>query len=131
MWIALAPILWLMASISSVESDVAYWVQLVVFSAAAIVGLVSGIYALLGHSWAARGLFFVSALGVAYFFGTAVYALLLPFVPWSTLTEPGLKSLPIALLLAAMSAPLGIPFLLMAVAISRALRDREGLSGSV
>ena len=38
-WIALAPILWLMAAISSVESDVAFWVQLVVFPAAAIVGV--------------------------------------------------------------------------------------------
>lgn len=120
-WIVLAPILWLMAAISSLESDVAYRVQLVAFSAAAIVGLVSGVCALLAHTWAARGLFLVSSLGVAYFFGTAAYALVLPFVPWSTLKEPGLKSLPIALLLATMSAPLGIPFLLMAVTIRRAL----------
>ena len=67
-WIVLAPILWLMAAISSVESDVAYRVQLVAFSAAAIVGLVSGVCALLAHTWAARGLFLVSSLGVVVLF---------------------------------------------------------------
>lgn len=122
-WLVVAPILWIMAGISSVESDVVYALQLSAFSATAAVGFVCGIGALFGRVWAARGLWVVSGVGATYFFGVAAYVLVLPFVPWTTLKEPGMKSMPMSLPLAGMSAPVGIPFLFIAVAIRRALRD--------
>lgn len=133
-WIALAPILWLMAAISSVKSESTYMVQLLLFSAVAITGLICGVWALGAQTWAARGLFALSSLGVLYFFGVAAYMLIFPFVPWSTLKEPGMASFPMALGLATLIAPPGVPFLIMAVAIRRALlassHDLKGTSGS-
>lgn len=121
-WIVVAPVLWVMASISTVKSPTTYYIQLLAFSTVAAVGLVCGVLALFRYTWAAWGLFAVSCAGAVYFLGIAVYMVIFPFVPWTTLTHPGLAALPMSLALAVMVAPPGIPFALMAVALRRALR---------
>jgi hypothetical protein len=123
-WIVLAPVLWLMAAISTVRSDTAYSVQLSAFSTVAVLGLICGVVALGRYSWAAWGLFIVSSVGAAYFLGTAAYLLIFPFVPWSTLKDPGLPSLPLAFALSMMIAGPGIPLVLMARAVRRAIRPK-------
>lgn len=132
-WLVAAPILWVMAAIGSATTEIAGIAQLVAFSTVAIVGLVCGVGALFRQSWAAAGLLTVSWVTAAYFFGVAAYILVFPFVPWSTLKTPGVAALPMALGLAAIIAPSGIPFLIMALAIRRALRhlpnDHQGSSG--
>lgn len=134
-WIVIAPILWVMAAIASPTTEIAGIVQLIAFSAVAIVGLVCGVGALFQQSWAAVGLLVTSWVAVAYFFGIAGYILVFPFVPWSTLKTPGVAAVPMALGLATMIAPFGIPFLVMALAIKRSLRDsldgHQGSSGAV
>jgi hypothetical protein len=125
-WLVTAPILWVMAAMGSVTTEIAGIVQLVAFSTVAIVGFVCGVGALFQQSWAAVGLLAVSWVAVAYFFGIAAYILVFPFVPWSTLKAPGVAALPMALGLAAMIAPFGIPFLVMALAVKRTLRDSPG-----
>jgi hypothetical protein len=121
-WVVLAPVLWVMAAISTVKSDTVYRVQLVAFSAVAGLGLVCGVLALLRYRWAAWGLFIVSSAGAIYFLGAAAYMMIFPFVPWTTLNEPGLPSLPLAGALSAMIAGLGMPFVLIALFVRRALR---------
>jgi hypothetical protein len=64
-WIALAPVLFLMASISKISSDVTYYVQLAAFSAVAVAAVVFGVAALLRRSWAAVGLLVLSWLCAA------------------------------------------------------------------
>jgi hypothetical protein len=46
-WITLAPLLFLMAAISTVESMTTYYVQLAAFSTVALVGFVAGCWRLL------------------------------------------------------------------------------------
>jgi hypothetical protein len=95
---------------SSTITEVTGRAEFFAFSTVAIVGLVCGVGGLFRQAWAARGLLGVSWVAVAYYFGIAAYSLVFPFVPWSTLKPPGMASLPIALVLAIMIAPQGIPF---------------------
>src|SRR5688572_11967162 len=108
-WLLLAPVVLLMAVISTVQSEVAYRVQLAAFSAVAIAALVLGVAGLLRRRWAAPGLFTLSWLGAAYFFGSALLILVWPLVPGSTADFSA-----VILLVPLMIAPWGVPFLLMA-----------------
>src|SRR5688572_19310721 len=82
-WIMLAPVVFLMAAISTVQSEVTYRVQLAAFSAVALAGVILGVAGLLRRSWAAVGLLVLSSLGAAYFFGAALLILVWPLVPGS------------------------------------------------
>lgn len=77
-WIVLAPVVFLMAAISTVRSDLAYNVQLTAFSVMAAGGVFFGTAAVLRQSWSAVGLFVLSCVGAAYFFGAALVALVWP-----------------------------------------------------
>jgi hypothetical protein len=122
LWMLAAPIIWLMSAMSSVITELSGRIEFGAFSTVALVGLLSGVGGLFRQRWAAQGLLAVSCVGVTYFFGVAAYSLVLPFVPWSTLKPPGMAALPMVSLLAVMAAPQGIPFLMMALALRRALR---------
>ena len=68
-WIALAPIMWLMAAISTVKSDVTYQIQLALFTLAAVSSLILGIAAVLHKVWARLGLAVLSWLATLVFIG--------------------------------------------------------------
>jgi hypothetical protein len=74
-WIVLAPVLWLMAAISKVKSDVTYQVQLALFTVAAIAALIYGIAAVLRRPWARIGLLVLSCLAVLLFLGPGLVML--------------------------------------------------------
>jgi hypothetical protein len=115
-----------MATISKVESLTTYRIQFNGFLVVSTVGFVSGVFALFPYSWAARGLLAASLAISTFYLGIAAYAVIFPFVPWTTLKEPGLAALPISLLLAVMSAGQAIPFVFIAWAVLRALRGSTG-----
>jgi hypothetical protein len=116
-WIALAPLLFLMAAISTVESMTTYYVQLAAFSTVALVGFVAGIGAMFRRVWTGRSMLVLSLVVGAYFCGSALILLLLPFLPWTAAKFDWL----IFLLCPAVAAT-GAPFLLMAWFLSRVLR---------
>src|SRR5262245_2040053 len=91
-WIVLAPIRWFMMAISTEKSET---VQVAAFSTVAAIGLVCGVVALWRYSWAGWGLFGASLTTALYFLGLAAYAVIFPFVPWTTLKQPGVASLPL------------------------------------
>jgi hypothetical protein len=70
-WILLSPILFFMALISTVESDLVYKVQVVCFGIISTIGIVSGIGILLLRKWACYLLRVVSGIGFIYFTGAA------------------------------------------------------------
>jgi fatty-acid desaturase len=80
-WVILSPVIFLMAAISTVKSSLTYNIQLVLFSAVALTGLVAGVGALYKRLWAARTLLVLSWLGAAYFLGSATLLLVWPFIP--------------------------------------------------
>jgi hypothetical protein len=125
-WLLLAPMLLVMASGSTVQSDFAYRVQLVACSGVALASAFLGVAALLRVRWAASGLRVLSWLGAGYFFGSACLILAWPLVPGSR-AESG----PIGLLLALMVAPFGLPFVFMARALGRTARNPRNSCGTL
>ncbi len=71
-WIALAPVFWIMAAFSTVESNVAYWVQFWAFTIYSILSAGVGLAGVLGRPWAAPGLLVLACIGAAYFIGAAL-----------------------------------------------------------
>jgi hypothetical protein len=116
-WILMSPVVFAMAAISTVESETTYRAQLAAFSAVAIAAVVFGVAGVMRRSWAALGFLVLSSLGAAYFFIAALLILIGPFVPRSTTTSPGLGG-PLALMI----APVGLPFIIMAVALGVFIR---------
>src|SRR5262249_17951600 len=118
-WLLLAPILFVMASISTVRSDAFYHVQLAVFS---LVGLVAGFFgvtAVCRVRWAAVGLWALSWLGAIYFLGSAFLLLIGPLIPGSKA-----QFFAMGILLVLVIAAQGVPFLLMARALRRIIRSQ-------
>jgi hypothetical protein len=72
-----------MAAISTVESMTTYYVQLAAFSTVALVGFVVGVEALFRRVWAGRSALVLSLVVGAYFCGSALILLLLPFLRWT------------------------------------------------
>jgi hypothetical protein len=108
-WIVLAPILVLMASMSTVSSDVTYAIQVAVFSSVAAAALLFGAAAVMRQAWSTIGLLVLSWLGAAYFVGSALVILV-----WPSMLEPAWR-----LGVAFIVAPWGIPFVIMARAMRR------------
>ena len=63
-WVLLAPLLLIMAAMSTVRSDVTYRVQLSAFSLVAVVSLILGVAGICRLRWAAAGLRVLSILGL-------------------------------------------------------------------
>ncbi len=68
-WIILAPIMWLMAAISTVRSDITYQAQLGVFSILATSSLILGVAAVFHRTWARLGIEVLSWLATIAFLG--------------------------------------------------------------
>jgi hypothetical protein len=117
-WVALAPLLFLMAAISTVRSETTYYIQLAGFSIVALGGLVAGVGALFRCAWAGRFLLVLSWLGAAYFIGSALMLLLWPFFP-----DTAAKLNVVILLISLGIALTGMPFVLMARSLRRILKD--------
>ena len=115
-WLVLAPVLFLMAAISTVRSDLTYNIQITAFSMVAVAGVFFGTAAVLRRSWSAVGLFVLSCLGATYFFGAVILTLVLP--------SQGGPIVRVAVAL--MIAPCGIPFLLMARGLRPVLKTMGG-----
>jgi len=124
-WIALAPVLFLMAAISTVRSTTTYYVQLSIFSAVAVAGFVCGTAALLRQAWAGICLMVLSYLGAVYFFGAAIFTLLWPLMPGSKAQFTWF-----ILLVPLMIAPWGVPFLLMARSVKSLIDESAGRTPS-
>lgn len=116
-WIVLSPVIFLMAAISTVESNLTYQIQLVAFSTVALAGMIAGIGALFRHVWAAKSLMILSWIGAVYYLGSATLLLLWPFIP-GTGAKFDFLLIPIVLGVAVF----GIPFLLMAIRLKILLR---------
>jgi hypothetical protein len=108
--------------ISTVRSEIAYSVQVAVFSTVAVIAVILGVAALLRLSWSAVGLWVLSWLAVAYFFGVVTLVLRWPFLPWSAVGTD-VASLSLVLTLALLIALTGVPFLLMARALGRLIKS--------
>lgn len=117
-WIILSPIVFLMAAISTVKSDLTYKIQLVAFSAVALAGLLAGVGTLFKQIWAAVTLQVLSWIGATYFLGSATLLLIWPFIP-GTKAVFHLAILPIFLGIAVF----GIPFLFMAIRLKSGLKE--------
>jgi hypothetical protein len=112
-WIILGPVLFLMAALSKMTSDLSFFLQLALFSLVAVAGLLFGVAAVLGQSWSVTGLFTISAVTAAYFFGLGILGLVSP-VRVGLILQIGMASF---------AAAWGIPFLYMANAIRSITRD--------
>jgi hypothetical protein len=124
-WLLLAPVLYLMGAMSTLQSEVEYRVQLAVFSVFAVAGAILGVAGLLRRMWAAVGLLILSSLVPAYFFGATLLMLVSPRVPGFAAES----SFPI-LLGTLMGVAVGLPFLYMARALWLIVREhRTGRSG--
>ena len=117
-WICISPVLFVMAAISTVQSQTVYYVQLACIGATAVLGLVGGIALLLGRPVGRKILFGVSWLGFGYF---AVAAALV--VPFHILRGPEVSAVSIGftLLLAALIAVPGLFFF----SLARKLRNAQ------
>ena len=122
LWIAFAPIVFLMAAVAKVESDLTYMIHLVAFTAVAVAGVVCGVGALLRHRWAGVGLRWISMLAATYYFVTAGLGLLWP-------SRLGLLG---RLVVFSLIAPTAVPFVWIASALGRHLKrvDLESLQTS-
>jgi hypothetical protein len=114
-WIILGPVLFLMASISKIESDLTFFLQLAVFSVVAVAAVVFGVAAVLGQAWSVTGLFALSALVAAFSFGGGVLML-----AW-----PARVVLIWRIGMASLVAAWGIPLLYMALAIRSLVREER------
>jgi hypothetical protein len=66
-WLLLSPLAFLMALISTVESETIYQVQLVAFGSWSVLGMASGLGALLQTSWAVKVQRALSVVAIGYF----------------------------------------------------------------
>ena len=114
-WIVLGPVLFLMAAISTVGSDLTYNIQITAFSMVAAAGVLFGTAAVLRRSWSAMGLFVLSCIGATYFFGAALVTLFWP------VGEPTLR-----VVVVLMIAPQAMAFLLMARGLRPVLKTMSG-----
>ena len=121
-WLVLSPVLFLMAAISTVKSDLTYNIQLVCFRAVATAGLVGSIAVLFGHSFGRRILHALSWLGFVYFTGAA---LLVPVFHVLN-ADVSLASLGFVVLIAVAMGAFGIPFLSMARKLGNAQQGAPG-----
>jgi hypothetical protein len=71
-WLLLAPVVYVMAALSTLKSEADYRVQLAVFSVVALAGVILGVAGVLRRTWAAMGLWVLSSLGADYLFGAAL-----------------------------------------------------------
>jgi hypothetical protein len=115
LWIAFAPIVFLMAAIAKVESDLTYMIHLIAFGAVAGVAVICGVGSLLRHRWGGVGLRWISMLAAMYYFVTAGLGML-----WPSQLGP-LGRLALFLFI----APTGLPFIWIASALGRLLRRSE------
>ncbi len=76
-WILLSPLLFIMASISTVESITTYYIQLVIFSIVTLVGLSVGVGYISGSSLAPKVAKYTLWLIGIYFVGSWVLILLI------------------------------------------------------
>jgi hypothetical protein len=120
-WVFLAPIIFVMAAISTVRSETTYLIQLIAFSAVSLAGLVVGVGGLFRRPWAAFGMLILSWTGGVYFVGCATLLLLWPLIPGSE----AIFHLLLLLLSLVIALP-GVPFVVMARAL-RALTS-EGVA---
>lgn len=109
-WILLAPVIYMMAAISTVKSDTTYHIQLMAFSIVAITALVAGVAAVLRQRWAAIALLALLSLAVLYFVGCSIAIVVMAELPDSTVTATPL----IVVLIALVVGIPGLPFLAMA-----------------
>jgi len=114
-WIVLGPVLFLMASISNIKSDLTFFLQLAVFFVVAVAAAAFGVGALLGQAWSVMGLFVLSSLIAALSFGSGVLALV-----W-----PAGGGLVLRIVVASLAGGWGIPFLYMAFSIRSLVRDER------
>ncbi|MFO0691293.1 MAG: hypothetical protein U0900_21520 [Myxococcota bacterium] len=105
-----------MAAISTVESEIFYRLQLVVFSVVAAVGFVSGLALTLGRAWGRRVIEVLSWLGLLYYSGTAlILAFYIPRIFWNGADADGLMMTGAVMAIGAT----GAPFFYMARALRR------------
>ena len=122
MWMLLAPILVMMAGISTVRSDLTYRVQLATFSLVALCGVFFGVAGVLRLRWAATGLRVLSWLGALYFLGSAFLS-----VVWPLVTGATAEFNPLILGVSLGIALTGLPFVMMARALGRIIRNQRCL----
>ena len=70
LWVLLSPLLFLMASISTVESLTTYYVQLVCFSLVSLAGVATGVGFIFGWSWANISAKYIKWLVIIFFVGS-------------------------------------------------------------
>ena len=114
----MGPVLFVMALISTVESELVYRVQLACFGAVAAASVVAGVAHAVGASWAGRVLVVLSWLGFAYFAGSG--GLMAGYGVRAVLSEGDPGSW-LVFVVAVGVAAFGLPFLLIALKLRRAL----------
>jgi hypothetical protein len=119
-WIILGLIAFVMATISTVKSDAAYRVQLILFSAVALLALVGGVGAIFRRLWAAYILLTLSWVAALYFFGSALAMALWPLFP-----DSEARFHPLLFLISSGIAVQGLPFLWMALFMRRCVKVSE------
>jgi hypothetical protein len=116
-WIILAPILLLMASISTVEPLETYYIQFWCFAFISVLGFGFGVAFLFRVDFARRMLIVLSWVGCLYFFGSAffgvIYALFNPEV------EHDISTVFILVGVMAVISLQGVPFYFMAKKVSQ------------
>ena len=83
-WILLSPLLFIMASISTVESLTTYYIQLVCFSIVSIAGIATGIGFIFGWPWANISAKYISRTVVVIFVGIPLLIVL--FIAYKLIT---------------------------------------------
>ena len=115
-WLVAAPVITVMAAISTVQSNVTYWIQLAAFSVVALAGSVAGVGALFQKVWAARCMVVLSWACVTYFLGLGISLLF-----WAVHLPPA-EFHPVLLLAAPVIASPAVPSFLMARSLRRLAR---------
>jgi hypothetical protein len=116
-WILLSPILLVMAGISTLESETAYYVQLGCFGAVSAVGLISGVALVANRPWPRPILEALSWLGFTYFAGSGLMVLAVALRS-AFETEPRTLAALVAVSFGICAT--GTPFFLMARGLNRA-----------
>lgn len=109
-WIIISPLLFLIAIISTVESELTYYVQLGFFSVISILGFISGVSLLFKKLWAQKVLSVLSWIGFIYFSGAGLLILIYSIPALIKSPDEALFMLPVALGVILT----GLPFLHMA-----------------
>lgn len=113
-WVLLAPLIFFIAAISTVRSEVTYHIQLIVFSVVALAGLIVGVGGLFLRSWSVVGMFILSWMSALYFLGSALIIAIMLIIPRVNVVFNHL------LLLVALAIALtGVPFIVMAQSLAK------------